>query len=137
MSRLFVRNLTVIDFAYLHAVRGLLGESWRVHVELVGDLDDQGMVLDFADVKRSVKRTLDEHFDHRLLVPAQHPGLTLEREAERLSLVFPLADDEVIRHNSPAAAVTLIAAPVVDEPTVAAAARNPSSTSPGSRYARL
>jgi 6-pyruvoyl-tetrahydropterin synthase len=122
MSRLFVRNLTVIDFAYLHPARGLLGESWRVHVELAGELDPQGMVLDFAEVKRGVKRTLDEHFDHRLLVPAQHPGLNLEQDAERVKLVFPLADGQVIRHGSPRAALTLIPAPLVDEASVMAAA---------------
>lgn len=113
MPRLFVRNLSVLDFAYLHRERGLLGESWRVHVELHGSLDDQGMVLDFADVKRDIKRTLDTHLDHRLLVPAGHPGLAHRRDEHEAWLDFPLADGRHIRHRSPAQAVAWIDAAAV------------------------
>ena len=122
MSRLFVRNLTVIDFAYLHAERGLLGESWRVHVELGGDLDEQGMVLDFLEVKRGVQRTLDENFDHRLLVPARHPGLKSEQSGDVLRLEFALSDGHCILHRSPVQAVRLIDAPTVDRAAVETAA---------------
>ena len=51
MSRLFVDNLTVLDFSYFHPTRGVVGESWIVDVELVGDLNDEGMVFDFGHVK--------------------------------------------------------------------------------------
>ena len=40
MSALFVKHLTVLDFSYAHATRGILGESWIVDVELHGDLDE-------------------------------------------------------------------------------------------------
>jgi len=122
MARLFVRNLTVLDFAYLDGERGLLGESWRVHVELGGDLDAQGMVLDFALVKRGIKRTLDAHFDHCLLVPGRHPGLELTNGPDGQELVFPLADGSRIVHASPPRAVTLIDAAAVTPETVREAA---------------
>ena len=52
---LFVRDLTVIDFSYLCEMRGMLGESYIVDVELHGDLDDVSMVLDFSNVKKVIK----------------------------------------------------------------------------------
>lgn len=103
--RLFVDQLTVMDFSLLHPDRGLVGESWRVDVELEGVLDEQGMVLDFGDVKRQVKWLIDERFDHRLLVPADHPQLNVQGEELR----FFTTKGEFIRHCGPAEAVQFIA----------------------------
>jgi 6-pyruvoyl-tetrahydropterin synthase len=124
MSRLFVNRLTVLDFSYLHPRRGLLGESWLVDIELRGDLDAQGMVLDFGDVKREVKKTLDERFDHRLLVPANHPGLTIEASNDpgRFALSFTLDSGETLRFNEPEQAIALIDAEQITESALAAAA---------------
>lgn len=105
---LFVNQLTVMDFSYLHEERGLLGESWQVDVELEGGLDEQGMVLDFGEVKRQVKQTIDLQFDHKLLVPEDSAALTLEHNEAQLSLTFTLASGKVIRHRSPADAVSII-----------------------------
>ncbi len=108
LERLFVNQLTVLDFSYLHAERGLLGESWLASVELGGGLDAQGMVLDFGQVKKQVKQLIDLEFDHRLLIPADHPGLALRGSGHRHRLSFTTRRGEIIEHAAPNDAVQLI-----------------------------
>ena len=119
MSTLFVEHLTVIDCAFLDAARGLVGQSWIVDVELEGDLDPQSMVLDFGQVKRSLKRAIDSGLDHTLLVPAHASQLDLHLEGDRSELAFRAAAG-AIEHRAPTQAITLIEAPAVDEATVTA-----------------
>ena len=108
MSILFIKRLTVIDNAVLSPARGLVGESWQVDIELEGELDYQGMVLDFGEVKRSIKRLIDEQFDHKLMVPAEYPGLQVAEYPEGLHLSFQLDDGRQIEHRSPRDAVRLL-----------------------------
>lgn len=107
MAHLFVEQLTVLDCSYLCAERGLVGESWIVDLELIGDLDHQGMVLDFGAVKRQVRDAVESIADHRLLVPAQSPHLEILRQDECLDLRFDSAAGR-ISHRSPIQAVTLL-----------------------------
>jgi 6-pyruvoyl-tetrahydropterin synthase len=102
--KLFVHQLTVLDFSFLHPRRGLVGESWWLDVVLEGQLDEQGMVLDFGKVKHQLKQLVDEHFDHRLLVPADHPALT----AKGGELRFLTERGDFIRHRGPAESVQFI-----------------------------
>lgn len=108
MTTLFVKRLSVIDCSVLSPARGLVGESWQVDVELDGDLDYQGMVLDFGEVKRSIKRMIDDAFDHRLLVPAEYPRLRVTETPEGLHLSFETENGLGIEHRSPQAALRLI-----------------------------
>lgn len=108
MTILFVNRLTVIDFSYLSPARGLVGESWQLDLELEGELDHQGMVLDFGEVKRSVKRLIDEHYDHKLIVPADYSGLTISEYPGGLHLSFTLQDGRQIEHRSPRDAICLV-----------------------------
>ncbi len=108
MVRLFVDGLTVIDFSCLHPERGLLGESWLLDVELEGSLDDQGMVLDFGEIKRYVKQTVDEGFDHRLLVPIRHAATEFQEKDQRCDVSFRCSSGREIRHSGPASATCLI-----------------------------
>ncbi len=117
---LFVDHLTVLDFSYLHSEKGLLGESWWVDVRLQGGLDDQGMVVDFGEVKRRVKSVVDEAFDHRLLVPADHPAL--ERREDELR--FTTIRGEFFRHQGPPQSVRFIPGVEVTEASVAEAMRH-------------
>lgn len=119
MTRLFVEQLTVIDCAFLDAARGLVGESWIVDLELEGDLDDQGMVLDFGEVKKGLKKAVDQVADHKLVVPRRSPALDLVLSGEGSGLAFRAATGP-IEHQSPARAVCGIDAEVVTPDTVAA-----------------
>jgi 6-pyruvoyl-tetrahydropterin synthase len=114
LAKLFVDNLTVMDFSYLDPERGLVGESWIVDIELTGDLDEQGMVFDFGHVKKQIKQFIDAHADHRLLVPAAASGCRTQVSGEQLSIDFQLNSGAVIRHRSPRDAVLLLAADSVD-----------------------
>ncbi len=114
MAKLFVNNLTIIDSSLLDQRRGIVGESWRVDVEIEGDLNSQGMVLDFSDIKRQVKQTIDQDFDHKLLVPAANSNCHITEQGESLEIEFQLDSGAWIRHNSPTTAVTQIDAVQVD-----------------------
>jgi 6-pyruvoyl-tetrahydropterin synthase len=114
MARLFVDNLTVIDFSFLDHIRGVVGESWIVDIELAGDLDEQGMVFDFGHVKKQIKQFIDAEIDHRLLVPIESPDCTIHSESNQLVIEFPLKNGGIIRHQSPKDAVLLVDSETVD-----------------------
>jgi 6-pyruvoyl-tetrahydropterin synthase len=108
MATLFVDNLTVLDFSYLHAKRGMVGESWIVDLELSGDLDEQGMVFDFGHIKKQIKRVLDQCSDHRLLVPADSDQLTLGTDGEdRVSVTWRYPGGD-IRMRAPGSSILLV-----------------------------
>ena len=108
MTTLFVHRLTVIDFAYLSPSRGLVGESWQVDVELDGELDYQGMVLDFGEIKRTIKHLIDDQFDHKLIVPADYVDLKVSDYPNGVYLGFRLEDGREIEHRSPRSAIRLV-----------------------------
>lgn len=118
MNHLFIDNLTVIDFAYLDPTRGLVGESWIADVILGGDLDDQGMVFDFSDVKRTIKRVIDERVDHCLVVPTEYAGLTRSKN-EPDTFRWTLTNGSHITHKSPEQAVVWLSGERIVRSTVA------------------
>jgi 6-pyruvoyl-tetrahydropterin synthase len=110
MATLFVNNLTVLDFSYLHSKRGMVGESWIVDLELSGDLDEQSMVFDFGHIKKQIKQVLDEYADHRLLIPAESDLLTQGTDGEeRISITWRYPGGD-IRMRAPDASILLVPA---------------------------
>jgi 6-pyruvoyl-tetrahydropterin synthase len=118
MTRLFVEHLTVIDCAYLDARRGLVGESWIVDLELEGELDDQGMVLDFGEVKKRLKKAVDDVADHKLLIPGKAGELDLVLSGAGSGLSFRAASG-AIEHQSPAKALCNVPAETITAEAVA------------------
>lgn len=69
-SKIFVRNVTVLDCGVWDLYHGPVGRSWSVDVEWLGETDDEGVVVDFSQAKKLAKSVIDEKFDHRLLISA-------------------------------------------------------------------
>jgi 6-pyruvoyl-tetrahydropterin synthase len=104
MPLLFVNKLTVIDCSVLDPIRGLIGASWSVDIELLGELDQQGMVFDFAKVKKTIKELIDREVDHKLLIPTQYPGCQLQ-DHEQTRIEFVDQSQQRVVHLSPASAI--------------------------------
>lgn len=119
--KLFVKNLTHVDFSYFDAERGLLGESWQTDVLLEGKLNDESMVCDFSIVKKQVKAWLDTWLDHTLAVPGTHQGTRIqELENDRRQFDFEFANGKRFSCAAPTSAIAVLP---MSEITPEAAAR--------------
>jgi 6-pyruvoyl-tetrahydropterin synthase len=105
MPTLFVDQLTVIDFSYVHAERGILGESWIADITLTGDLDEQGMVFDFGDVKKQIKHAIDENYDHKLWIASGLPALNKKLSGNNTEYRWQDTQQRNYYHRSPNSAV--------------------------------
>ncbi|GAA4356421.1 6-pyruvoyl trahydropterin synthase family protein [Kangiella marina] len=108
MPALFVDQLTVIDFAFFDIHRGIVGESWIVDLVLEGELDDQGMVFDFGDVKKRIKQAIDATVDHKFVVPANSEHVKAETNDQGLQLTLSDTAGHRYHHQSPEQAVVLL-----------------------------
>lgn len=116
---LFVDALTVIDFSYLCNQRGAVGESWIVDLTLHGQLNDESMVLDFALVKKQIKKIIDETIDHKLAIAKGVNG-NAEIRSDRIELDCQFGDNYHLAMSAPGEAVCLLPSEKVDEPAVIA-----------------
>lgn len=117
--KLFVDNLTNIDFSYLHPHRGLLGESWLVQLELDGSLNAQGMICDFGIVKKAVKQWFDTYIDHALVVPTGMPRLSHQQSDGYTTVEWLYPDGQVFHCRSPQQAIALVGVPEITPHTLA------------------
>ncbi len=77
-----------IQFCYGHRLlnydgkcKNLHGHNARVEVQLQTDsLDERHMVVDFDDIKRSIKTWIDEQLDHKMLLRRDDPFLPIIQE---------------------------------------------------------
>ncbi len=120
---LFIEALGTVDFSYLDAKQGLLGESWFLDVELTGDLNDESMIFDFSAVKKEIKACVDACIDHKLLVPMGHAAFQCEVLADepgQLRVHGMYGQSRLFEHQSPAQAVVLIDASEISPESVIA-----------------
>jgi 6-pyruvoyl-tetrahydropterin synthase len=117
MNLLFVQNLTVIDFSYFDAQRGILGESWIVDIELKGELDEQGMVFDFGHVKKQIKQIIDLELDHRFVISSQQKNLDVKESKNKTTLKWSNVMGQY-EHVSPSDAIVLLDSKTVNPKSV-------------------
>ena len=72
---LFVESLTTLDSSYASLEHGLSGITYIVDLEITGETNSEGMLLDFGVVKKTIKQQLEDWADHLLLIPEDLPGL--------------------------------------------------------------
>ncbi|CAM3999020.1 6-carboxytetrahydropterin synthase [Pseudoalteromonas byunsanensis] len=114
---LFVDSLTVIDFSYLCNQRGAVGESWIVDLTLHGQLNNESMVLDFALVKKQIKRIIDDTIDHKLAIAKGLNG-TVDIKDGRVELDCQFGDGYHLAMSAPEQSVCLLDGDKVDEHSV-------------------
>ncbi len=85
-----------VSFCYGHRILNYVGPCQHLHghnakvdVMLASDtLDERGMVMDFGDVKRVIKRWVDETLDHTLLLSKNDPLVPVfEEQKEKFYLM--------------------------------------------------
>ena len=116
--KLFVNNLTVIDYSYLCAERGMVGESLIVDIILDGSLNEERMVLDFGLVKKQIKAVIDFEVDHKLLVPTGNDAISYNLVDDKTQIILDRPDQLPIYLNCPNEAFALIETAVIDEQAI-------------------
>ena len=74
-----------IDFCYGHRLLDYAGKCCHLHGHngraiitfKAAGLDDQGMVLDFTEIKRAVGGWIDENLDHRMILNRTDPAVAV------------------------------------------------------------
>jgi 6-pyruvoyl-tetrahydropterin synthase len=69
---LFIKDLTVVDYAYASKERGIIGNSLNTEIIFHGSTDHEGVVYDFSLAKKAAKKIIDAGPDHALVVPKGH-----------------------------------------------------------------
>lgn len=81
----------------------LHGHNYQVEVEVEGDrLDDTGLLVELAEVKRLVRAACAE-WDERILIPIESPQLAIERTGDEVVVRYAAR-----RYAFPAAEVILL-----------------------------
>ena len=82
-------NFSVAHFTIFSATEreNLHGHNFQVECQLTGHLGDDGLLFDYAIVKRALKQLCDE-LDEQTLLPELSPHLRLEEEGDYLVAVY-------------------------------------------------
>ncbi|RKD25094.1 6-carboxytetrahydropterin synthase QueD [Ammoniphilus oxalaticus] len=98
-----IREFTFDAAHHLHAYEGkcksLHGHTYRLVIHLSGRVDEIGIVVDFAEIKRIFKERIDAHLDHRYLNDVLPP---MNTTAENMIVwIWEQLQDEITKLNIP------------------------------------
>jgi 6-pyruvoyltetrahydropterin/6-carboxytetrahydropterin synthase len=114
-----------IEFCYGHRLlnyegkcRHLHGHNGRAVISLEApELDDRGMLVDFTDIKRTLRTWIDDELDHRMIMHQDDPLLAVLQAHSQPVYVIPhnptaeniarLIYERALEHGFPVAEVTL------------------------------
>ncbi len=93
-----------ISFCYGHRLLNYVGPCQNLHghngtaeIRLASDtLDERGMVVDFGDVKKSIKHWIDQTLDHTMLLCKDDPLVPVFKERDEK---FYLMDENPTAEN--------------------------------------
>lgn len=66
----------------------LHGHSWKVQWTFTGELDDNGIIADYGDLKKVLRGWVDEHLDHGAMLGADDPLTAVLKESGCKVYVF-------------------------------------------------
>jgi 6-pyruvoyltetrahydropterin/6-carboxytetrahydropterin synthase len=86
-----------IEFCYGHRLLGYAGKCRHLHghngravIVLAGErLDDRGMLVDFAEIKATLRSWIDLELDHRMILCEADPVLPFLRKLSEPVYVMP------------------------------------------------
>lgn len=86
-----------IDFCYGHRLlnyegkcRYLHGHNGRAVISLEGEtLDARGMLVDFTDIKRTLRAWIDQELDHRMILHRDDPLLPVLQQYQQPVYLIP------------------------------------------------
>lgn len=87
-----------IDFCYGHRLlnyegkcRYLHGHNGRAVISLEGEkLDERGMLVDFTDIKKSLRTWINDELDHRMIMHEADPLLAVLRQHQQPVFAIPV-----------------------------------------------
>lgn len=79
-----------IEFCYGHRLLNYSGKCRKLHghngtavIVLEGaELDDRGMLVDFSDIKSSLRTWIDEELDHKMILNREDPTIPFLQELQ-------------------------------------------------------
>lgn len=112
---MFIRGLTVLDCAVLHKERGPIGASYLMDAEVIGHLDDEGVVFDFSYAKKTIKEVIDDICDHRLLVRKSDVQV-LDEQASIISTTYGV--NKELHYTCPAQALCVLECDTINKESI-------------------
>jgi len=64
----------------------LHGHTYAVHIRIEGTPDKNGIIVDFSLLKNYL-RDIVQNLDHKILIPAHHPNVTVKKTDSMIQLV--------------------------------------------------